>query len=204
MDEHKYEKTKNMLENRCVNTKEIRAAITHPDVREVHEALTELLETPIWKLLITIKQSIDQEDVPHHFEILSIEMDILLNTVKHPGSSDTVKTTAKANEVCSNIPEELKNYLFRYFLYENHAHYFSTMAYRGRHLHKISVDFGVESREKKQYYTFLHNHKTYYFLNLKKAFKFGRRMFNVVFFCVLIVTFRNLCVVWFYIKSMIS
>lgn len=45
MDEHKYKKTKKMLENRCVNTKEIRSAITHPDVREVHEALTELETT---------------------------------------------------------------------------------------------------------------------------------------------------------------
>lgn len=55
----------------------------------------------------------DRENVSHQLEMLSIEMDILLNTFKHPGSSDTVKTTAKANEVCSNIPEELKNYLFR-------------------------------------------------------------------------------------------
>lgn len=116
MDEHKYKKTKQMLENRCVNTKEIRSAITHPDVREVHEALTELLETPIWKLLLKIKQNMDIADASNQLEMLSMELDILLNTVKHPGCSDTVKTTTEENEVCSIIPEELKNYLFRYFL----------------------------------------------------------------------------------------
>lgn len=113
MDEHKYKKTKKMLENRCVNTKEIRSAITHPDVREVHEALTELLETPIWKLLLKIKQNMDIADASNQLEMLSMELDILLNTVKHPGCSDTVKTTTEENEVCSIIPEELKNYLFR-------------------------------------------------------------------------------------------
>lgn len=116
MDEHKYKKTKEMLENRCVNTKEIRSAITHPDVREVHEALTELLETPIWKLLLKTKQNMDIADASNQLEMLSMELDILLNTVKHPGCSDTVKTTTEENEVCSIIPEELKNYLFRYFL----------------------------------------------------------------------------------------
>lgn len=116
MDEHKYKKTKKMLENRCVNTKEIRSAITHPDVREVHEALTELLETPIWELLLKIKQNMDIADASNQLEMLSMELDILLNTVKHPGCSDTVKTTTEENEVCSIIPEELKNYLFRYFL----------------------------------------------------------------------------------------
>lgn len=162
MDEHKYEKTKKMLENRCVNTKEIRSAITHPDVREVHEALTELLETPIWKLLLKIKRNmnIHVADASNQLEMLSMELGILLNTVKHPGSSDTVKSTTKANKVCSTIPEELKNYLFRYFLYENSNHYFSTMADRGRmdHLYKISVGFGVESLEKKQYYIYIYLH----------------------------------------------
>lgn len=56
MDRLKYKNTKKMLEIKCLDTKTIRAAITQPDVREVHEALTELLEIPILKFLTEIKQ----------------------------------------------------------------------------------------------------------------------------------------------------
>lgn len=111
MDELKYEKTKKMLKNTCVDTKEIRFAITHPDVREVHEALTELLETPILELLKRIKEDLDAADVPHQLGMLSTELNILLNTVKHTGSKDTFKTAVPTREVCCKIPEGLKNYL---------------------------------------------------------------------------------------------
>lgn len=45
-----------------------------------------------------------------------MELDIFLNIVKYFGCSDIVKIIIEENEVCLIIFEELKNYLFRYFL----------------------------------------------------------------------------------------
>lgn len=80
-----------------------------------------------------------------------MELDIFLNIVKYFGFSDIVKIIIKVNKVCLIIFEELKNYLFRYFLYENFNYYFSMMVDRGciDYLYKILVGFGVELFEKK-------------------------------------------------------
>lgn len=55
MDEYKYKKIKKMLENRCVNIKEIWFVIIYFDVWEVYEVLMELLEILIWKFFFKIK-----------------------------------------------------------------------------------------------------------------------------------------------------
>lgn len=114
MSGHKNEETKQMLEAKYLDTKAIRSAITHPDVREVHEAMTELLETPIWKLLIEIKQNMQKSDVSDKQVKLSMEFDIILNTVKHPVSNGIIKSISSASHTISGIPDELRNYLLRY------------------------------------------------------------------------------------------
>lgn len=113
MDRLKYKNTKKMLEIKCLDTKTIRAAITQPDVREVHEALTELLEIPILKFLTEIKQKKPNAASSHKLNMLSIELDVLLNTVKHAASSNTTQKTASACKAVSEIPEKLRNYLSR-------------------------------------------------------------------------------------------
>lgn len=102
-----------MLEIKRLDSKTIRAAITQPDVREVHEALTELLEIPILKFLIEIKQKIPNAAASHKLNMLSTELDVLLNTVKHAASSNTTQETASACKSVSEIPEKLRNYLSR-------------------------------------------------------------------------------------------
>lgn len=102
-----------MLEIKRLDTKTIRAAITQPDVREVHEAFTELLEIPILKFLIKIKQKIPNAAASHKLNMLSTELDVLRNTVKHAASSNTTKQTASACKSVSEIPEKLRNYLSR-------------------------------------------------------------------------------------------
>lgn len=114
MNGQKYEETKQMLEAKYLDNKAIRSAITHPDVREVHEALTELLEAPIWKLLIEIKQNMQKSDVSDKQVKLSMELDIILNTVKHPVSNGLTKSISSAGHTISEIPDELRNYLLRY------------------------------------------------------------------------------------------
>lgn len=114
MNGQTYKETKQMLEAEYLDNKAIRAAITHPDVREVHEALTELLETPIWKLLLKIRQNMIKSDVSDKLDRLSMELDVLLNTVKHPASSDTIKSISSASQTILEIPDELRNYLLRY------------------------------------------------------------------------------------------
>lgn len=116
MNGQKYEETKQMLEAKYLDNKAIRSAITHPDVREVHEALTELLETPIWKLLIEIKQNMQKSDVSDKQVKLSMELDIILNTVKHPVSNGLTKSISSAGHTISEIPDELRNYLLRYLV----------------------------------------------------------------------------------------
>lgn len=113
MNGQKYEETKQMLEAKYLDNKAKRSAIAHPDVREVHEALTELLETPIWKLLIEIKQNMQKSDVSDKQVKLSMELDILLNTVKHPVSIGIIKSISSAGHTISEIPDELRNYLLR-------------------------------------------------------------------------------------------
>lgn len=113
MNGQKYEETKQMLEAKYLDNKAIRSAITHPDVREVHEALTELLEAPIWKLLVEIKQNMQKSDVSDKQVKLSMELDILLNTVKHPVSNGFTKSISSAGHTISEIPDELRNYLLR-------------------------------------------------------------------------------------------
>lgn len=110
MNGQKFKEIKQVLEAKYLDNKAIRSAITDPEVREVHEALTELLETPIWKILLKMKQS-RQLSAGH--DKLSMELDILLNTVKHPASSDTIKSISPASQAVSEIPDELKNYLLR-------------------------------------------------------------------------------------------
>lgn len=102
-----------MLEIKHLDTKTIRAAITQPDVREVHEALTELLEIPILKFLIEIKQKNPNSAASDKLNMLSTELDVLLNTVKHAASSNTTQKSASACESVSEIPEKLRNYLSR-------------------------------------------------------------------------------------------
>lgn len=113
VDKPKYKKINKMLEIKCLDTNTIRAAITHPDVREAHEAITELLEIPIWKLLIEIQQNNPKAAASPTLKMLHMELDILLNTVKHTASCNTTQKTAPACKVVSEIPEKLRNYLSR-------------------------------------------------------------------------------------------
>lgn len=94
-----------MLEAKYLDNKAIRSAITHPDVREVHEALTELLEAPIWKLLVEIKQKMQKSDVSDKQVKHSMELDILLNTVKHPVSNGLTKSISSAGHTISEISD---------------------------------------------------------------------------------------------------
>lgn len=105
MSETTFNKTIKMLDQSYLDSKKIRSAITHPDVREVHEALTEMLETPIWEFLNEIKAN-GQLPVS---ETLSMELDVLLNTVKHSSSK---MSNAKDQRV-TVIPQNLKDYLSR-------------------------------------------------------------------------------------------
>ena len=107
MSEKTFEKTIKMLNQKCLDSTRIRSVITHPDVRDVHEALTEMLETPIWKFLDEIKQS--SSLVLAQSETLSMELDVLMSTVKH-SSSRTIQTRRQNRH---EIPEKLKDYLSR-------------------------------------------------------------------------------------------
>ncbi|XP_078319166.1 uncharacterized protein LOC144620914 isoform X2 [Crassostrea virginica] len=107
MSEKTFEKTIKMLNQKCLDSTRIRSVITHPDVRDVHEALTEMLETPIWKFLDEIKKS--SSLVLAQSETLSMELDVLMSTVKH--SSSRSSQTRRQNRL--EIPEKLKDYLSR-------------------------------------------------------------------------------------------
>ncbi|XP_078317627.1 uncharacterized protein LOC144620528 isoform X2 [Crassostrea virginica] len=107
MSEKIFEKTIKMLNQKFLDSTRIRSVITHPDVKDVHEALTEILETPIWEFLNEIKQT--SPLVLAQSEILSMELDVLMSTVKH-SSSRTVQTR-KQNRL--EVPQELKDYLSR-------------------------------------------------------------------------------------------
>eukprot|EP00105_Crassostrea_gigas_P043465 XP_019927613.1 PREDICTED: uncharacterized protein LOC105339851 [Crassostrea gigas] len=113
MGEETFKKTKNMLSVSNLDTLSIRSAITDPEVREIHEALTELLETPVWELLDEIKQNMQMSDAFHPMDMLSMELDVLLNTVKHVASNDMVNDGAPERQSYSDIPEEIKDYLLR-------------------------------------------------------------------------------------------
>lgn len=108
-----FKKTKNMLSVRNLDTLSIRSVITNPEVREIHEALTELLETPVWELLNKMKQNMQMSDASHQIDMLSMELDVLLNTVKHVASKDMINDRAPERQAYSNIPEEIKDYLLR-------------------------------------------------------------------------------------------
>lgn len=108
-----FEKTKNMLSVRNLDTLSIRSAITDPEVREIHEALTELLETPVWELLDEIKQNMQMLDVSHQMDMISMELDVLLYTVKHVDSKDMLNGDASKPQAYSYIPDEIKDYLIR-------------------------------------------------------------------------------------------
>ena len=107
MSEKIFEKTIKMLNQKCLDSTRIRSVITHPDVRDVHEALTEILETPIWEFLHEIKQT--SSLVLAQSEILSMELDVLMSTVKH--SSGRTVQTRRQNRL--EVPQELKDYLSR-------------------------------------------------------------------------------------------
>nr|XP_034312441.1 uncharacterized protein LOC105339851 isoform X2 [Crassostrea gigas] len=111
--EETFKKTKNMLSVSNLDTLSIRSAITDPEVREIHEALTELLETPVWELLDEIKQNMQMSDAFHPMDMLSMELDVLLNTVKHVASNDMINDGAPERQSYSDIPEEIKDYLLR-------------------------------------------------------------------------------------------
>lgn len=108
-----FEKTKNMLSVRNLDTLSIRSAITDPEVREIHEALTELLETPVWELLDEIKQNMQMLDASHQMNMISMELDVLLYTVKHVASKDMLNGDASKPQTYSYIPDEIKDYLIR-------------------------------------------------------------------------------------------
>lgn len=108
-----FEKTKNMLSVRNLDTLSIRSAITDPEVREIHETLTELLETPVWELLDEIKQNMQILDASQQLDMLSMELDVLLNTVKHVAPNDMINNGAPECQAYSDIPEEIKDYLLR-------------------------------------------------------------------------------------------
>lgn len=99
-----------MLSVSSLDTISIRSAITDPEVREIHEALTELLETPVWELLVEIKQNVQISHAAHQLDMLSMELDVLLNTVKHVAFNDIKATESQA---FSDIPDEIKDYLLR-------------------------------------------------------------------------------------------
>ena len=107
MSEKIFEKTIKMLNQKCLDSTRIRSVITNPDVKDVHEALTEILETPIWEFLNEIKQT--SSLVLAQSEILSMELDVLMSTVKHR-SGRTVQTRRQHR---LEVPQELKDYLSR-------------------------------------------------------------------------------------------
>lgn len=113
MGEETFKKTKNMLSVRNLDTLSIRSAITDPEVRETHEALTELLETPVWELLDEMKQNLQILDASQQLDMLSMELDVLLNTVKHVAPNDMINNGAPERQAYSDIPEEIKDYLLR-------------------------------------------------------------------------------------------
>lgn len=102
-----------MLSVRNLDTLSIRSAITDPEVREIHETLTELLETPVWELLDKIKQNMQISDASQQLDMLSMELDVLLNTVKHVAPNDMINNGAPECQAYSDIPEEIKDYLLR-------------------------------------------------------------------------------------------
>lgn len=108
-----FEKTKNMLSVRNLDILSIRSAITDQEVREIHEALTELLETPVWELLDEIKQNMQMSDASHQMDMISMELDVLLNTVKHVASNDMINDGAPERQDDLDIPVEVKDYLLR-------------------------------------------------------------------------------------------
>lgn len=111
--EKTFKKTKNMLNVCNLDTIAIRSAITDPEVREIHEALTTLLETPVWELLVEIKQNIQLSDASHKVDMLSMELDVLLNTVKHVHSRDMIIDRVPEYQAYSDIPKDVKDYLLR-------------------------------------------------------------------------------------------
>lgn len=113
MGEKTFKKTKNMLNVSNLDIISIRSAITDPEVREIHEALTELLETPVWELLVKIKQNMQMSDASHQLDMLSMELDVLLNTVKHVAFNYMIQKEAPEHQANSDIPEEIKDYLLR-------------------------------------------------------------------------------------------
>lgn len=102
-----------MLNVSNLDTIAIRSAITDPEVREIHEALTKLLETPVWELLVEIKQNIQLSDASHKVDMLSMELDVLLNTVKHVHSRDMIIDRVPEYQAYSDIPKDIKDYLLR-------------------------------------------------------------------------------------------
>lgn len=108
-----FEKTKNMLSVRNFDILSIRSAITDQEVREIHEALTELLETQVWELLYKIKQKMQMFHSSHQLDMLSMELDVLLNTVKHVASKDMINDGAPERQDDLDIPVEVKDYLLR-------------------------------------------------------------------------------------------
>uniref|UniRef100_A0A8W8JE51 Uncharacterized protein n=1 Tax=Magallana gigas TaxID=29159 RepID=A0A8W8JE51_MAGGI len=113
MGEKTFKKTKNMLNVSNLDTIAIRSAITDPEVREIHEALTTLLETPLWEILVEIKQNIKLSDASHKVDMLSMELDVLLNTVKHVTFRDMISNRVPERQAYSDIPEAVKDYLLR-------------------------------------------------------------------------------------------
>lgn len=113
MGEKTFKKTKNMLNVSNLDTIAIRSAITDPEVREIHEALTTLLETPLWEILVEIKQNIKLSNASHKVDMLSMELDVLLNTVKHVTFRDMISDRVPERQAYSDIPEAVKDYLLR-------------------------------------------------------------------------------------------
>uniref|UniRef100_K1RCY9 Uncharacterized protein n=1 Tax=Magallana gigas TaxID=29159 RepID=K1RCY9_MAGGI len=114
MGEETFKKTKNMLSVSNLDTLSIRSVITDPEVREIHEALTELLETPVWELLDEIKHNMQMSDASHQMDMISMELDVLLNTVKHVASNDMINDGAPERQDDLDIPVEVKDYLLSY------------------------------------------------------------------------------------------